>query len=61
MGQGANCPAAARQRAGRLRRIFPEWSLPGQHVHLVYATRLLPERVRLLIAYLTEQLADGTG
>ncbi|MBW2455562.1 MAG: LysR family transcriptional regulator [Deltaproteobacteria bacterium] len=52
---------AAGERAGRLQRIFPEWSLPGQHVHLVYATRQLPERVRLLIAYLTEQLADGRG
>jgi len=40
------------QRAGRLVPIFPEWSLPAPPIHLVYLTRQLPERVRLLIDFL---------
>lgn len=40
------------ERAGRLTPIFPEWSLPAPPVHLVYSTRQLPERVRLLITFL---------
>jgi DNA-binding transcriptional LysR family regulator len=40
------------KRAGRLVGIFPEWSLPSPPIHLVYPTRQLPERVRLLIDFL---------
>lgn len=40
------------QRAGRLTPIFPEWSLAAPPVHIVYSTRQLPERVRLLIDFL---------
>ena len=43
-------------RQGRLVRIFPEWVLPSMPVQLVYPTRQQPERVRLLIEYLTETL-----
>jgi len=42
------------EQAERLVRIFPEWSLPAPPVHLVYSTRQLPERVRLLIDFLCE-------
>jgi DNA-binding transcriptional LysR family regulator len=44
------------EKAGRLARIFPDWSLPSPPIHLVYATRQLPERVRLLIDFLCEAL-----
>jgi DNA-binding transcriptional LysR family regulator len=44
-------------RQGRLVRLFPEWSTPGMPVQLVYSSRHQPERVRLLIEYLTEALA----
>ena len=44
------------ERAGRLVRIFPEWVLPAPPVHLVYSTRQLPERVRLLIDFLCNAL-----
>jgi DNA-binding transcriptional LysR family regulator len=47
------------ERAGRLIRIFPEWSLPAAPVHLVYSTRQLPERVRLLIDFLCDGLRGG--
>jgi DNA-binding transcriptional LysR family regulator len=40
------------EKAGRLVRIFPEWVLPSPPIHLVYSTRQLPERVRLLIDFL---------
>jgi DNA-binding transcriptional LysR family regulator len=40
------------ERAGRLVGIFPDWSLPSPPIHLVYPTRQLPERVRLLIDFL---------
>lgn len=43
---------AAGEKAGRLVRIFPDWALPAPPVHLVYSTRQLPERVRLLIDFL---------
>ena len=43
-------------KAGRLVRIFPEWVLPSPPIHLVYSTRQLPERVRLLIDFLCESL-----
>ncbi|MEM8608471.1 MAG: LysR family transcriptional regulator [Myxococcota bacterium] len=45
------------ERAGRLVAIFPEWRLPSPPIHLVYSTRQLPERVRLLIDFLCEGLA----
>ena len=44
------------EKAGRLVRIFPEWVLPSPPIHLVYSTRQLPERVRLLIDFLCESL-----
>lgn len=47
------------ERAGRLVRIFPEWVLPAPAVHLVYSTRQLPERVRLLIDFLCDALSGG--
>ena len=44
------------ERQGRLVRIFPEWTLPSMPIQLVYSTRQLPHRVRLLIELLTESL-----
>lgn len=44
------------QRLGRLVRIFPEWVLPAMPIQLVYPTRQQPERVRLLIEFLTDAL-----
>lgn len=44
------------EKAGRLVRIFPEWVLPAPPIHLVYSTRQLPERVRLLIDFLCDSL-----
>ena len=44
------------EKAGRLARIFPEWVLPAPPIHLVYSTRQLPERVRLLIDFLCQSL-----
>jgi DNA-binding transcriptional LysR family regulator len=46
------------EKQGRLVRIFPDWALPSAPVQLVYSTRQLPERVRLLIRFLTEALGD---
>ncbi len=43
---------AEAEKAGRLVCIFPEWMLPSPPIHLVYSTRQLPERVRLLIDFL---------
>jgi DNA-binding transcriptional LysR family regulator len=43
--------------AGRLVRVFPEWSARAAHVVLVYASRQLPERVRLLSEFLQESFA----
>mgnify|MGYP001818398151 CR=1 FL=1 len=40
-------------------RIFSEWRLEAGAVNLVYSTRQLPERVRLLIDFLSEELRDG--
>ena len=45
---------AEAQNAGRLTRVFPNWSLPAPPVHLLYSTRQLPERVRLLIDFLCD-------
>lgn len=44
------------EKAGKLVRVFPEWVLPAPPIHLVYSTRQLPERVRLLIDFLCEAL-----
>ncbi|MGB5351480.1 MAG: LysR substrate-binding domain-containing protein [Polyangiales bacterium] len=49
---------AEAEKAGRLARIFPGWSLPASPVHLVYSTRQLPERVRLLIDFLCDRLRE---
>jgi DNA-binding transcriptional LysR family regulator len=43
--------------AGRLVRLFPDWASRSAHVHLVYASRQLPERVRLLSEFLREAFA----
>ena len=47
---------AEAEKADQLVRIFPEWILPAPPIHLVYSTRQLPERVRLLIDFLCESL-----
>ena len=47
------------ERTGRLVRIFPDWVLPAPSVHLVYSTRQLPERVRLLIDFLCDAMSAG--
>jgi DNA-binding transcriptional LysR family regulator len=44
-------------RAGRLQRVFPEWSSRAAHVYLVYASRQQPERVKLLAEFLREAFA----
>ncbi|MGB8330144.1 MAG: LysR substrate-binding domain-containing protein [Polyangiales bacterium] len=44
------------EKAGRLVHIFPDWFLPSAPVHLVYSTRQLPERVRLLMDFLSDAL-----
>lgn len=44
------------RREGRLVHIFEEWVLPAMPVQLVYPTRQQPERVRLLIDFLTDAL-----
>lgn len=46
------------RRSKTVRRIFPEWSLRGGTINLVYSTRQLPERVRLLIDFLIDELAE---
>lgn len=43
--------------AGRLVRVFPEWSSRTAHVNLVYAARQQPARVRLFTAFLIEAFA----
>jgi DNA-binding transcriptional LysR family regulator len=48
---------AAGVEAGRLVRVFPEWSARTANVVLVYASRQLPERVRLLSEFLQESFA----
>lgn len=47
------------QKAGRVERIFADWCLPSEPVHLVYSTRQLPERVRLLIDFLESARVDA--
>jgi DNA-binding transcriptional LysR family regulator len=44
------------EKTGQLVRVFPEWVLPSPPIHLVYSTRQLPERVRLLIDFLCATL-----
>jgi DNA-binding transcriptional LysR family regulator len=64
-GQGVGLMPAIHVRdgvsAGRLVRIFPEWSSRAAHVYLVYATRQQPERVRLLSEFLLERFASHGG
>lgn len=43
--------------AGRLVRIFPDWSSRSSQIYLVYPSRQQPERVRLLSSFLLEQFA----
>ena len=43
--------------AGRLKRLFPEWSARASPVYLVYPSRQQPERVRLLAEFLREQFS----
>jgi len=50
--------AADGEKVGRLVRVFPEWTLPWEPVHLVYSTRQLPERVRRLIDFLESTPVD---
>jgi DNA-binding transcriptional LysR family regulator len=42
--------------AGRLSRVFPSWSWRASHIYLVTATREQPERVRLLVEFLSRAL-----
>jgi DNA-binding transcriptional LysR family regulator len=44
-------------QAGRLVRLFPEWSSRSAHVYLVYAARQQPERVRLFTEFLLDAFA----
>lgn len=64
-GQGVGLMPAIHVRdgvsAGRLVRVFPEWSSRAAHVYLVYATRQQPERVRLLSEFLLESFASHGG
>ena len=53
--------AAEGERAGRLVRIFPGWILPSTPLHLVYPSRQLPERVRVLIGFLDGALRHGAA
>ncbi len=48
--------AAEGEKQGRLVCIFPDWKVPSMPVQLVYSTRQLPERVRLLVDFLTDAL-----
>jgi DNA-binding transcriptional LysR family regulator len=41
-------------KAGRLVRIFSDWSSRAGHIHLVYPSRQQPERARLLVEFLLE-------
>ena len=41
-------------QAGRLVRLFPEWSSRSAHIYLVYAARQQPERVRLFTEFLLD-------
>jgi LysR family transcriptional regulator, transcriptional activator AphB len=44
-------------QAGRLVRLFPEWSSRSAHVYLVYPSRQQPERVRLMTDFLLAAFA----
>ncbi|MET0285755.1 MAG: LysR substrate-binding domain-containing protein [Polyangiales bacterium] len=45
------------ERSGRLTRVLPAWSARAGHVYMVYPTRQLPERVRLLHDFLLASFA----
>lgn len=44
--------------AGRLVRLFPTWSWRASHIYLVSATRQQPERVRLLVEFLSRAFQE---
>jgi DNA-binding transcriptional LysR family regulator len=46
------------ERTGRLTRVLPAWSARAGHVYLVYPTRQLAERVRLLHDFLLRSFAQ---
>jgi len=43
-------------RSGRLVSVFSEWRVPAPAIQIVYSTRELPERVRLLVQYLMKSV-----
>lgn len=45
------------EAAGKIAPIFAEWHLPAPPIQVVYSTRQLPERVRLLIDFLCDAYA----
>lgn len=49
------------ERAGRLRAVFSDWYVASSHVNLVYTTKQLPARVRLLIDFLIDTLRTTVG
>jgi DNA-binding transcriptional LysR family regulator len=44
-------------RNGRLMRVLPQWSLDRIPINAVTASRLIPEKTRVLIEFLAKQLA----
>jgi DNA-binding transcriptional LysR family regulator len=42
---------------GRLVRVLPQWSLERIPINAVTASRLMPEKTRVLVEYLAKQLA----
>lgn len=46
------------RRSKEIRRVFPEWCLRGGTINLVCSTRQMPERVRLLMDFLVEELVE---
>lgn len=47
-------------RTHRLIRIFPKWRLRDSHIQLLYPSRQLPERTRLLIDHLVGEQAPSS-
>lgn len=44
---------------GRLRRVLPDWELPGQGIHVLYAARAyLPPKVQVFVRYLRERFGE---
>jgi DNA-binding transcriptional LysR family regulator len=44
-------------KQGRLVRVLPHWSLDRIPIHAVTASRLMPEKTRVLVEFLAKQLA----